>query len=87
MNDAEKKLVHLYEELERLRAIVANVDKTADRVPVVRGMKVYQRTPAGDIGSYDVGANSAMDDSSCPSSAYLVYCRCYSTREAAEAEK
>lgn len=79
------RMAEAADEIEGQQAIVAKLDKTGDGVPVVRGMKVYQRTPAGDIGSYDVGTNSARDDSSCPSPAYLVFALCYSTREAAEA--
>ncbi len=66
-------------------AIVAKLPKTADGVPIVPGMKVYQTDPTGYVQGYDVGVNQAADDSSWPSPAYLTYSQCYSTREAAEA--
>lgn len=69
----------------RLRAIVDKLPKTADGVPVVPGMKVYCQDPTGYIQGYDVGANSAMTDSSIPSPGYLQYnWFCYSTHEACE---
>ena len=74
----------VFKEIDRLQAIVDELETTADNVPVVRGMKVYQYDPCGYLQSYDVGRNSAMDDSSMPSPAYLVFNLCYSTREEAE---
>ncbi len=75
-------------ELKRLQSIVDKLSKTADGVPVVLGIKVYQRDATGFVQGYDVGQNRARDDSSRPSEAYLVFNQnCYSTREAAEAGK
>ena len=76
----------VYEECEQLRATVGEMEKTADGVLVVRGMKVYQFDPVGYLQSYDVGGHSAMDDSSMPSPAYLIFNHsCYSTPEVARA--
>ncbi len=74
------------DEIEQLRAIVGEMEKTADGVRVVRGMKVYSYDPVGYLQGYDVGGHSAMSDSSIPSPAYLLFSHnCYSTPEAAEA--
>ena len=76
------------EEIERLRAIVEKLPQTADGMPVVPGMKVYQEDPSGCLQSYDVGGNSARTDDSIPTAAYLVFNhRCYSSLEAAEAAR
>ena len=78
-------------EIERLREIVDRLPKTADGVPVTPGMNLY--APNVD---YDFGALAIVSDSDRPQ----IECRdvrgvefgmcaslCYSTREAAEAEK
>ena len=76
--------VCLLARVKELEAVVETLPVTADGVPVVPGMKVYDK----DLQGYDVVGLSARDDSSMPSDAYLTWRLCFATlTAAAEAAK
>jgi len=69
-------------EIERLQAIVDELPKTADGVPVVPGMAVYRR----DIGQAHVSVFS-MGEVHFSGGPTTHVDSCYSTREAAESKE
>jgi hypothetical protein len=65
-------------ENERLKEVVEKLPKTADGVPVVPGMTIYDLRPSGCTPFFV----SAVFEKA---SKHNMYADCYSTREAAEA--
>lgn len=77
------------DEIERLRAIVGRLPKTADGVPVVSGDKVYwfsHYDPSKPILelTFRNGQSASLHN---PYRESHHVCRCYSTRAAAEAAR
>ena len=83
----QEYIAWLEAELERLRAIVDKLPRTADGVPVVPGMEVYypirSGTRQGEILQQWV--NDSLDVTPCRSTNRVAIYSWYSTREAAEA--
>ena len=80
--ECRQALAELQEENDRLQAIVAKLPKTADGVPVVPGMEVWQDCFDGIKQRW--AASGIEDDRAMVTS--FVYAECYSTRKAAEDE-
>jgi hypothetical protein len=75
VEEQERRLAELQTEIERLRAIVDRLPKTADGVPIAPGQGVWtwfpDRSQPETVTLQRIGACG-------------VYAGCYSTREAAE---
>jgi len=79
VDTAVRRLSDLQAEVERMKAIVAKLPKTADGVPVVPGMTIFEPP---DWTPFVASGVSVFPD--CPQ--HNMYAQCYSTLNAAEAE-
>lgn len=74
LRDCSDALMQAADEIERLRAIVDRLPKTADGVPIYPGMTVWALIPGLEISDAEVQVVGIGG----------VWRYCYSTREAAE---